>query len=109
MNRRLRMPDLLTAPGEWIAANWVAITLALLALVVGWMVAGFVFRLIGNRLPQRVSASRNLAPLLAQAARYAIIIFAIITALSLVGVPSASLIGILAAGGLAIALALQNT
>ena len=102
-------PDFLLTPYNWLAANGVAILAALASLVGGWFVAKFVFQLIPRLLPQQYGVSRNFAPLLAQAARYAIIIFAVMTALSFVGVPTTSLVAVLAAGGLAIALALQNT
>lgn len=101
--------DLFAAPYNWFLANWAALVFAALSLVVGWFVARLVYRLIGRILPQSYGVSRNFAPLLAQAARYAIIIFAVVTALSFIGVPTTSLVGVLAAAGLAIALALQNT
>jgi small conductance mechanosensitive channel len=101
--------DLLFVPYNWIVANYASIAAAVMALVVGWYFAYFVYRLIGRRLPARFGGSRNIAPLLAQSARYAILIFAIVTALGFLGVPSGSLYAVLAAGGLAIALALQNT
>lgn len=101
--------DLLTVPYNWLLANGLAILGALATLVVGWYIAKLVFTLIPRLLPQQYGVSRNFAPLLAQAARYAILIFALMTALSFVGVPTTSLVAVLAAGGLAIALALQNT
>jgi small conductance mechanosensitive channel len=51
----------------------------------------------------------TIAPLIAQAVRYAILIVAIITALSFVGVPSASILTVVGTASLAVALALQNT
>jgi small conductance mechanosensitive channel len=105
----MQIADLLAAPIDWLAASWTSVLFAAIALVIGWFVAGLVHRLITRQLPQRYGVSRNFAPLLGQASRYGIIIFAIVTALNFLGVPSASLIAILAAGGLAIALALQNT
>jgi small conductance mechanosensitive channel len=101
--------NFLTAPYNWLLANWTALLFAVLSLVIGWYVARLVYRLIGRILPQSYGVSRNFAPLLAQAARYGIIIFAVVTALSFLGVPTTSLFGVLAAAGLAIALALQNT
>jgi small conductance mechanosensitive channel len=101
--------QIVTAPYNWFVANWAALLFALLSLVIGWLVARLVYRLIGRLLPQTYGVSRNFAPLLAQAARYGIIIFAVVTALSFLGVPTTSLLGVLAAAGLAIALALQNT
>jgi small conductance mechanosensitive channel len=101
--------DILDVLYSWLLAHGVAILAALASLVIGWYVAKFVYALIPRLLPQQYGVSRNFAPLLAQAARYAIIIFAVMTSLSFVGVPTTSLVAVLAAGGLAIALALQNT
>ena len=52
---------------------------------------------------------KNFAPLLSQVARYGIIIFAIVTALNFLGVSNTSILAVLGAAGLAIALALQGT
>ena len=100
---------LFIAPYNWLLANWSALLFAALSLIIGWYVAAVVHRLIGRVLPQSYGVSRNFAPLLGQAARYGIIIIAVITALGFLGIPTASLVGVLAAAGLAIALALQNT
>jgi small conductance mechanosensitive channel len=105
----MQIANVLSAPIDWLAVHWTSIVFAILSVVIGWYVANLVYRLIGRSLPRRYGVSQNFAPLVSQAARYGIIIFAIVTALGFVGVPSASLIGILAAAGLAIALALQNT
>ena len=105
----MQLSDPLLAPVNWLVLNWTSIVLALLALVLGWQLARLVSRLIAQRLPATYGVSRNFAPLLAETARYGIIIFALITALSWIGVPEASLFAVLTAAGLAIALALQNT
>lgn len=101
--------DLLLAPVNWLEGNWPALLAALATVVIGLFLGRFAERVIIRLLPANYGVSRNFAPLLGQATRYGIIVFAIVTALSFVGVPSASLFAVLAAGGLAIALALQNT
>jgi small conductance mechanosensitive channel len=101
--------DLISAPYNWFAANWSAIATAAVILIAGWLLARLAYRLITRQLPKAYGVSRNFAPLLGQTARYGIIIFALVTALSFLGVPAGSLYAVLAAGGLAIALALQNT
>lgn len=65
--------------------------------------------MIQRLLPRAYGVDKTFTPLLAQAARYGIIIFAMVTALSVVGVSSASIYAVLGAAGLAIALALQGT
>src|SRR5262249_32534269 len=99
----MQIANAVTGPLDWLAVNWPSIAFATLPLVIGGSVAGLASRLIGRSLPRRYGVSQNFAPLLAQAARYGIIIFAIATALSFLGVPSASLVAVLAAAGLAIA------
>jgi small conductance mechanosensitive channel len=101
--------DILLAPVNWFIANGPAVLAAVVTLLAGILVARLAYRLIGRQLPQRYGVSRNYAPLLGQTVRYGIIIFAIVTALTFIGVPAGSLYAVLAAGGLAIALALQNT
>jgi small conductance mechanosensitive channel len=93
---------------DWTVSNIGPISSAAFALLLGWFLARLASRAIKNWLPLSPSA-RNVAPLLAQAVRYSIIIFAIVTALTFLGVPSASIITVVGAAGLAIALALQNT
>lgn len=102
------MQDWLNLTSAWIGANAAPVTAALLILVAGWFVARLVARAIRNWLPLARGAG-NLAPLLSQVARYGIWIFAVVTALSFLGVPSVSIVTVVGAAGLAIALALQNT
>jgi small conductance mechanosensitive channel len=93
---------------DWITANVGPIASAIFALLLGWFIARLASRAIHRWLPMSRSA-RNVAPLLSQAVRYGIIIFALVTALTFIGIPSASIITVVGAAGLAIALALQNT
>ena len=101
--------DLVTVPAGWFADNGVALAGALAVLVSGWYVSRWVARVIRGLLPRAYGVDKNFAPLLSQAARYGILIFAVVTALSLVGVSSASIYAVLGAAGLAVALGLQNT
>ena len=105
----MQASDLIFVPAAWLAANSVAILSAIAVLVAGWILARLAYRAIKNLLPRAYGVDKNFAPLLAQAARYGIVIFAIMTAASFIGVPNTSIIAILGAMGLAVALALQNT
>jgi len=105
----MQIADLFWVPVAWLAANAVPLLSALAVLVFCWYFSTFLYRSIKNLLPQAYGIDRNFAPLLAQAARYGIIIFGIVTALSFVGVSSASIYAVLGAAGLAVALALQGT
>jgi small conductance mechanosensitive channel len=105
----MQITDLFWLPVNWLSANVVALFQAVTVLVICWYLSKFLYRTIKNLLPQAYGVDKNFAPLLAQAARYGTIIFGIITALSFVGVSSASIYAVVAAAGLAVALALQGT
>lgn len=105
----MKSDDVVTAALSWSSVNLVPILAALAVLAAGFVLARWAERLMLRLLPRASGIDRNFGPLLAQAARYAIIIFALVTALSFIGVPSASIYAVLGAGGLAIALALQGT
>jgi len=94
---------------DWLRAIGLPLLAAFATLVVGWYLSRAASRLIKGLLPRANGIDRNFAPLLAQAARYGIMVFALVTALSFIGVPIASIYAVLGAAGLAIALALQNT
>jgi small conductance mechanosensitive channel len=101
--------EVISLPLRWLADNAVALTSAVVVLVVGWYLARVLSRIVRNLLPRAYGVDKNFAPLLAQVTRYGIIIFALVTALSFLGVSSASIYAVLGAAGLAIALALQGT
>ncbi len=101
--------ELLLAPLDWLRDNLLPIGSALVVLAAGWYLSRLAYRLIRRLLPRAYGVDKNFAPLLAQAARYGIVVFALVTALNFLGVPSASIYAVLGAAGLAIALALQGT
>jgi small conductance mechanosensitive channel len=94
---------------DWLRVIGVPLLAAVVTLVIGWYISRTVSRLIRRLLPRAYGVDKNFAPLLSQAARYGIMVFALVTALSFLGVPIASIYAVLGAAGLAIALALQNT
>ena len=105
----MNLPFSLSNPATWMQFL-LPVLGALLALAVGWFLARLAYRLVRLHLPRLGSGPMNtIAPLIAQAVRYAILIVAIITALSFVGVPSASILTVVGTASLAVALALQNT
>jgi small conductance mechanosensitive channel len=101
--------DFFTPAWAWVLANAGGVTAAVVAIALGWYLSGAMARLVLALLPRAAGVDRNFAPLLSQVARYGIIIFALVTALSFVGVSSTSIYAVLGAAGLAIALALQST
>jgi small conductance mechanosensitive channel len=104
----MNLPDALTNPAAWIAVI-LPILAAIVALAIGWIVSRFAQRAVTTWLPRAGGGMITIAPLAGQASRYAILIFALITALGFIGVPTASILTVVGAASLALALALQNT
>ena len=105
----MRVPNFLVLILDWFNDNFLSLLGALAILVIGWQLARLAARAIRRFLPLAYGVDKNFAPLLSQAARYAIIIFAVVMALNLLGVASNSILTVLGAAGLAVALALQGT
>ena len=82
---------------------------AIIILIVGFILAGWVARMIRRRLSSISRFDRTLIPVLAQIARYAILAFTLILVLAEFGVQTTSIIALLGAAGLAVGLALQGT
>jgi small conductance mechanosensitive channel len=101
--------DILMIPTNWLMANALSLLAAIAILAAGWLLARIAARAIRQLLPRAYGVDSNFAPLLSQVARYGIFIFAVVTALNLLGVASNSILAVLGAAGLAIALALQGT
>jgi small conductance mechanosensitive channel len=99
----------LNAIWAWVVANAGGVAAAVVVLALGWYLSRVLSRLVRQFLPKAYGVDRNFAPLLSQVTRYGIMIFAIVTALSFLGVSSAAIYAVIGAAGLAIALALQNT
>lgn len=95
--------------GAWIIANVWSVLVALLVLVAGWMIAGFVSRHVSRLLPTHLHRDLTIVPLVSQIVRYAILVVTVIIVLGQFGVQTASILAVLGAAGLAIALALQGT
>ena len=81
---------------------------AIVLLVVGWTVAGWIRRVIRRTLDSVPVLDETLKPFIANLGRYAVLIFVLIAVLNQFGVQTTSIIAVLAATGLAIGLALQG-
>lgn len=93
----------------WVIANAWSVLVAIIVLVVGWIIANLVSRYAAALLTSRLHNDATIAPLVGQAVRYAILFVTIIVVLGQFGVETASILAVLGAAGLAIALALQGT
>lgn len=82
---------------------------ALLILIAGWIVAGWLYRRIKRRMIASPHFDNTMAPVAASVVRYAILVFVLVAVLAQFGVQTTSLIAALGAAGLAIGLALQGT
>jgi small conductance mechanosensitive channel len=105
----MHLPFSLESPATW-TQFLLPIAGAIVALGLGLILGGLAQRGVRAWLPRvGPAATTTLAPLVGQATRYAILIVAIITALSFVGVPTTSILTVVGTASLALALALQNT
>ena len=83
--------------------------LALVILAAGLILAAWAARAVSAALVRTGHVDETARPALAAAARYGVLIVALVAALSQIGVQTASLLAALGAAGLAIGLALQGT
>jgi small conductance mechanosensitive channel len=111
----LNVVDSINNAGSWLVRNQalllsyaVNIVAALAIIIVGMIVARIISGTI-NRLMLARKIDATVADFLSALARYAIIAFTLIAALSRVGVQTASVIAVLGAAGLAVGLALQGS
>lgn len=93
----------------WAATFLPRLAIALLILVLGVAIAKWAARAIAAAMAETHGVDETARPVLATAARYAVLILTFIAALSQLGVQTASLLAALGAAGLAIGLALQGT
>lgn len=99
----------------WLSANKnllidysINLVVAFIILIIGLFIARIVHRVVMRVLNAR-AVDMTVSQFVASLARYAIIIFTVIAALSHVGVQTASVIAVLGAAGLAVGLALQGS
>ena len=81
---------------------------AIAILVAGWVVAGWVERLVRSSTKRNERLDATLVSVLARIARWAVLAFTLIAVLDRFGVQTTSLVALLGAAGLAIGLALQG-
>jgi len=82
---------------------------AVMTLIVGWIVAGWVQKVTVTGLQRIPKMDETLVPFLATIVRYGVLIVVIVAVLNQFGVETTSIIALLGAAGLAIGLALQGT
>jgi small conductance mechanosensitive channel len=82
---------------------------AIAILVFGWMIAGWVHKIVDRGLGKVPNMDSTLRPFLSNIVRWVILAFVILAVLSQFGVETTSIIAVMGAAGLAIGLALQGT
>lgn len=82
---------------------------AIITLVVGFFVAGWLSRLVTRTMRKAAHIDPIFQPLPGKVVRIAVIVFTLIAVLNRFGVETTSLIALLGAAGLAVGLALQGT
>jgi len=98
-----------TVSTEWLIQNVTSIAIGLAILVAGWLFAKAAATTIRKTLPKRNFVDQTFVPILAQTVRYGILVVTLVMALAQFGVQTTSILAVLGAAGLAIALALQGT
>lgn len=101
------MTELFPEPLQPYQGLIVGAATALVIFIVGWIAAKWVHAL-SLRAARKSKMDEALARFLSAMAQYAVLAFAVIAALSKVGVQTTSLVALLGAAGLAVGLALQG-
>lgn len=94
---------------QWAALNAYSMATGLVALFAGWYFSGLASRQIRRLVEHSKTIDNNIGPVLSQLVRYSILIVTAVIVLSQFGVATTSILAVLGAAGLAIALALQGT
>ena len=93
----------------WVLSSIWSALVALIVLVAGWLLAKIISRNVVRLLPERLNRDHTIVPLFSQVVRYGILVVTLVVVLAQFGVETASILAVLGAAGLAIALALQGT
>ncbi len=82
---------------------------ALIVLIIGWMIAGMVSRIIRRKVLANENLDDTIGSFVASIARWVILLITLIAVLGLFGIEATSLVAVMGAATLAIGLALQGT
>ncbi len=101
--------DSLQKVADMLAAYALDILGAVAIIVVGWIAANWLQKMVRRTLDRSRLIDSTLKPFLASLVRYAVLVFVVIAVLAQFGVQTTSIIALLGAAGLAVGLALQGT
>jgi small conductance mechanosensitive channel len=105
----MQYAQMFSVSAEWIAQNVYGVVTALIVFLVGWYLSDLLSRLVHGAIRRTPASDPTIAPVLAELTRYAVIAVTLVIVLGQFGVQTASILAVLGAIGLAIALALQGT
>lgn len=105
----MQAAEIFTLTSSWLTENLMSMVAAVVIVVVGFVLGRIVARAISGALSKSSHADKTIGPLLAQITRYGIYVMTVMLALSQLGVQTHSMLAVIGAAGLAIALALQGT
>lgn len=106
--QNMTIGEIFGAVSGWVITHTLAVGIAFGLLVGGWALAQFISHRIRRRFSSNPGADETFAPVVAQAARYAIFITAIIFALAVLGVQVPAMLTILGAAFVGIAIGLRG-
>lgn len=97
--------------GLWDSIQPVVLNIlfALIILWIGFKVAGWIYKIVHKSLEKTPGIDETLVNFLASIAKYVVVAMVVVTAVTQIGVETASLVAMLGAATLAIGLALQGT
>ncbi len=101
--------DQLSGLAELLLGYALDLTAGIIILLLGWLLASWVRRLVLRLLDRTPHMDRTLKPVLASIARYTVLVFVMVAVLAQFGVQTTSIIALLGAAGIAVGLALQGT
>lgn len=101
--------DLIDRYGDLAIQYGLDLVGAILLLIVGWIIAGWMKRMVVRGLDQVEAIDRTVTGFLANLVRYLVLILVLVAVLAQFGVETASILAVLGTVGLAVGLALQGT
>ena len=105
----MQTPQAFTVSTQWIAENLFSVAIALVVFLAGWYLSGLLSRHLVGWVRRAPNMDHTIAPILGELVRYSIIGVTIVMVLGQFGVQTTSVLAVIGAIGLAVALALQGT
>lgn len=105
----MQYQQIFSVSSEWVAQNVWGVATALIVLLVGWYLSHLISRSVLGLVRRAPNVDHTLAPIIGDTIRYGVLAITLVIVLAQFGVQTASILAVLGAVGLAVALALQGT